>query len=345
MNPGSPAPQASVLILNSRENHSDSGIHSRPRARINGRFAKEISIVPPKTEEGIINTLITLRGNGITDGVLETISQKLKQIARNCDITDPNAVKQYIATAKNQKTGKPLAQGTKNKFLYAYDKYCDVHQIEWIKPYYKEVENVPLIPTTDNVNAIISNASEHYATIFRILAETGAEGHELENIARSDIDTEQGIISIKGCKGHSSGAYKLKSQTAEMLRVYLHHNPQEHPFPKSEQMSDVWRNTRRRTATKLCKPELDNIQMRNLRNYSGAQLYYKTRDPIAVMRHLRHKKLETTMHYIRGITTGGEEEYTCKATNNTKEAQDLIEHGFTYVTTTPEALMLFRKRK
>jgi len=51
------------------------------------------------------------------------------------------------------------------------------------------------------------------------------------------------------------------------------------------------------------------------------------------------------MHYIRGITIGGEEEYTCKATNNTKEAQDLIEHGFTYVTTTPDALMLFRKRK
>ena len=192
MNPGSPAPQASVLILNSRENHSDSGFHSRPRARINGRFAKEISIVPPKTEEGIINTLIAIRGNGITDGVLETISQKLRQIARNCDITDPNAVKQYIATAKNQRTGKPLAQGTKNKFLYAYDKYCDVYQIEWTKPYYKEVESVPLIPTTDNVNVIISNASEHYATIFRILVETGAEGHELENAARSDIDTEQG---------------------------------------------------------------------------------------------------------------------------------------------------------
>ena len=344
MNPGSPAPQASVLILNSRETHSDSGFHSRPRARINGKFSQEISLIPPKTEETIINTLIALRGNAITTGVLETISQKLKQIARNCDITDPNAVKTYIATAKNQKTGEPLAQGTKNKFLYAYDKYCEIQQITWTKPYYKEVENIPLIPTTENVNAIIDNASKRYATIFKILVETGAEGHELENVTRNDIDTEQGIISIRGCKGHHSGTYKLKTRTAEMLRTYLHEYPQEHPFPTSERMSDVWRNTRRRTATKLCKNELDNIQMRNLRNYSGAQLYYKAQDPIAVMRHLRHKKLETTMHYLRGITIGGEENYTCKTATNIKEAQDLIEHGFEYITEI-DGIKLFRKRK
>ncbi len=60
---------------------------------------------------------------------------------------------------------------------------------------------------------------------------------------------------------------------------------------------------RRRTAEKLYKPELDKIPCKNLRNYSGAQFYLNLpiRDPIAVMRHLRHKKLETTMHYIRAI--------------------------------------------
>jgi len=320
LNPGSPAPQASVLILNSRESHSDCGFHSRPRARIEGKFAKEISFIPKKTEETIVNTLIALRGNAISEGVLVAIAQKLRQIARNANIRDPEAVKQYIATAKSQTTNKPLSKGTKNKLLYVYDKYCKVQKIQWQKPWYRDERKIPLIPSSENVNAIINNATERYAVVFKILAETGAGGHELAKVTRTDIDTEQGIISIRGRKGHASGTYKLKKQTAEMLRIYLHKNPKEYPF-------------------------INNILLKSLRNYAGAQLYYKTRDPIAVMRHLRHKKLETTMHYISGITTGEEEEYTCKATNNAKEAQDLIEHGFTYVTTTPDALMLFRKRK
>ena len=115
-------------------------------------------------------------------------------------------------------------------------------------------------------------------------------------------------------------------------------------FPKSEVMGQVWRDTRERTAEKLCKHELLKIPLKNLRNYSGAKLYYKTQDPIAVMRHLRHKKLETTMHYIRGITIGGEEEYTCKTAQTIQEATELIENGFQYVTDI-ERVKLFRKRK
>ena len=109
-------------------------------------------------------------------------------------------------------------------------------------------------------------------------------------------------------------------------------------------MGDVWRRTRARASQKLCKPELNKILLQNLRNYSGAQLYYKTQDPIAVMRHLRHKKLETTMHYIRGITTDEEEEYTCKVAQDIKEATALIEAGFQYVTEM-NGMKLFRKRK
>jgi integrase len=177
------------------------------------------------------------------------------------------------------------------------------------------------------VNAIIANASKKYATIFTILAEIGAEGHELENVTQNDIDTEQGIIRVRGCKGHASGTYKLKSQPAEMLRIYISKNPQEHPFPNSHAMSQVWVDTRRRAAKKLCKPELDKIPFKNLRNYSGAQLYLNmpVRDPIAVMRHLRHKKLETTMHYIRGIVLDTEEEYTCREATTKEEARKIRE--------------------
>jgi hypothetical protein len=72
--------------------------------------------------------------------------------------------------------------------------------------------------------------------------------------------------------------------------------------------------------------------MKNLRNYSGAKLYDSLLDPIAVMRHLRHRKLETTMHYLRGEQLNGEEEYTYKTATTLQEATNLIEQGFTYIT-------------
>jgi hypothetical protein len=134
-----------------------------------------------------------------------------------------------------------------------------------------------------------------------------------------------------------------------MLRIYTHKHPEKYPFPKSYMMGQVWRDTRERTATKLCKPELNKIPLKNLRNYSGAKLYYKTQDPIAVMRHLRHKKLETTMHYIRGITIGGEEEYISKAIklgtpNTIKEIMELIDTGFRKETEA-DGYQIFRKPK
>jgi integrase len=181
--------------------------------------------------------------------------------------------------------------------------------------------------------------------VFTILAEIGCNPHELETVTQDDIDAEQGIIRIRGCKGHASAPYKLK-QTAEMLKVYLNKHNEKNPFPNSKAMRQVWIDTRRRTAEKLAKPELDKIPCKNLRNYSGAQFYLNLpiRDPIAVMRHLRHKKLETTMHYIRAIVLDAEEEYTCREATTKTEAMKLIDEGFTYQTTI-EGAQLFRKRK
>lgn len=66
------------------------------------------------------------------------------------------------------------------------------------------------------------------------------------------------------------------------------------------------------------------------------------------MNFLGHKSIKNTMLYIQLEKTIYEEdsdEFTCKIVKNTEEAKDLIEVGFEYVCTTPENLMVFRKRK
>ena len=297
-----------------------------------------------KNKELIINTLIDLKNNGKAENTIKCVSVCLKRISKHVNLNNPEEVKQYIANAKRQDNGKPLSNNTKSKYVFCYYCLCNTNQIQWTKPKYKMEQKIPIIPTKANVTKIIAASTKRYTTIFTILAEIGLEGQELHKTHRNSIDTEQGIISIEGCKGHASANYKLKPQTLEMLREYLAKNPQEYPFPQPHIMSQIWRRTRNKLAHNLKQPQLRKIPMKNLRNYSGAQLYYKLLDPIAVMRHLRHKKLETTMHYIRAITIGGEEEYTCKTATTIKQATELIENGFTYVTEI-DGVKLFKKRK
>jgi integrase len=335
LDPGSPTPQAGILNQSSRngtEIPTKSVARRRPQQ-------------PTKYETQIINTLLKVTNEAKAENTIHSIDKSLTQLSTKTDLDNPEAVKNYIATAINQKTGEPLTNASKAKLCFAYEWYCKTNEIQWTKPRYKWEETIPIIPTTENVTKIISASTRRYATIFTILAETGAEGEELHKTHKNQIDLENGVISIKGTKGHASAVYKLKQATAEMLREYIAKNPQEYPFPKPKIMAQIWRRERNQLADNLKQPDLKKIPMKNLRNYSGARLYYTLKDPIAVMRHLRHKKLETTMHYIRAITLDGEDEYTCKATTDNKEAQDLIEHGFQYVLTTPNGLMLFRKRR
>jgi integrase len=278
-----------------------------------------------------------MKNKGLAENTLKTTSSKLKQIAKNADLTKPQEVLTFIANHNTKNSSK-------QKLVNSYEYFCKTNEIPLEKPKYKTEYPIPIIPTTENVTKIISASTKRYATIFTILAETAIEGEELHTLNKRNIDTQQGIISVEGHKGHESGIYKLKATTAEMLREYLTKNPQEYPFPKPKAMGVAWRKARDKIADNLKQPELKNIPMKNLRNYSGAKLYSIMPDPIAVMRHLRHKKLETTMHYIRGIALNGEEEYTCKATNNKEEAIKLIENGFQFVNTI-DGYSLYRKRK
>ena len=72
--------------------------------------------------------------------------------------------------------------------------------------------------------------------------------------------------------------------------------------------------------------------------------YDQTKDILLLKSLLGHKKLETTMFYVQLIAHDNDEEYTVKTASNIKEATDLIEHGFQYVTEM-ENIKIFRKRK
>jgi integrase len=292
---------------------------------------------PTRYYDLIINTLIKLKNSGRCDSTIKATSYSLKQLSQHADLGNPEQVKTHIANVKT-------SNATKMKLCQAYNNYCKTNGIQWEKPHYKWERKIPLIPTTEAVNKVIAACGPDYATIFTILAETGLEAHELATMHRNDIDAERGIINATGCKGHNSRSFKLKDKTAEMLRTYLSRHPQQNPFPNSKYMGERWRKNRNRLATKLNDPQLKTATMRNLRHRFATMKYDQTKDSLLIKQLLGHKKLETTMFYTQLITFNENEEYTCKTASNIKEATDLIENGFQYITEM-DGIKLFRKRK
>jgi integrase len=161
---------------------------------------------PTKYQSEVINTLINVKNSGKTENTQRCIASGLRRISKGADLHNTEEVRTYIANCN-------LDNQTKNSLALAYDWFCKTNGIEWKKPYFKWERKIPLIPTTENINKIISASTSKYATIFTILTETGLEAHELATIQRKDIDVTQAIINARGCKGHNSRSFKLKQAT------------------------------------------------------------------------------------------------------------------------------------
>ena len=278
-----------------------------------------------------------MKSNGLSELTIKDISNKLKRLSKIADLNNPEEVKIAIANLN-------ITNSTKSGYAKAYNYFTEENEIEWNRPSYKWERKLPIIPSTANIDKIISASTRKYATIFTILKETGLEGHELATTTRNQIDSEQGIISVQGCKGHNSRALKLKLKTADMLRRYLQRYTTNQPFPNAKAMGEAWRKKRDKLAETLQEPQLRAIPLRNLRHYHATMLYDRTKDILLVKQRLGHKKIETTMLYTQLITFSENEEYTCKTANNITEATKLIEIGFEYIAE-KDGAMIFRKRK
>jgi len=244
-----------------------------------------------KHEDRIINTLLAMKNRGLSENTLITTSQKLNQLGRNTNLMNPKEVLTFIADHK-------VANSTKQKLIDCYQNFANTNKITFQKPTYKWERKIPLIPTTENIYKVISASSQKYATIFTILEQTGIASQELATTNRKNIDAEQGIINVQGCKGHNSRSLKLKPQTADLLRAFLHKYTTDKPFPKSKRICEMWRRTRNRLATKLNNPQLRQIPLRNLRHHYATTLYAKTKDVLLVMQKLGHKKKKGNAGYL-----------------------------------------------
>jgi hypothetical protein len=251
---------------------------------------------------------------------------------------NPEDIKKTIGYAK-------ISNSSKTKYAQAYEWFTKTNGLTWQKPKFKYSLPTPIIPTTKQVERIISATTPKFSTIYKLMCETAVEGEELHQTHRNQYDTSQGIISIKGLKGHDSKNYKLTPETAQLLREYMAKYPAECPFPKPRVMATMWVRARTKASQIHNDPQLTKIPMKNIRNYSGAQYYLRyDRCAIGTMRHMRHRKLETTMHYLRAIDLDAEPEYESATAETVEQIVKLVNAGYTKIDEI-NGIHIYRKRK
>lgn len=267
------------------------------------------------------------------------ISKRLKQLARETNLADPEAVREHIA---NKKVSNSFKEG----LATAYNHYVNVNGLKWEKPTYVREEKAIRVPTTENVEKLIAYAGPKYSTIIAVFRDTGARPCELERVRLKDLDLEQGIIYLPPRKGSKGRPKKLKPKTLAMLKRYVakgKYKLNEPIFPTSNAMTHGFMRQRNKLAEKLQDPTIRMIRLYDLRHYFGTMTYHRTRDIVFTMNEMGHRVIKNTLKYVH-LVNFKDDEYICRVARTLKEASQLIESGFEYVTDMDGA-KIFRKRK
>ncbi|MCW4020787.1 MAG: site-specific integrase, partial [Candidatus Bathyarchaeota archaeon] len=199
------------------------------------------------------------------------------------------------------------------------------------------------------IDDLIARCSKQMATYLQTLKETAARRGEAFDLKWTDIDPVTWTIRITPEKGSNPRIFRISTKLAQMLSS----------LPRSAESQKIWiyknkfyldkqfRRQRKRAAQKLGNPRILKIHFHTLRHWKATTLYHQTKDILFVMQFLGHKKIENTLKYIQlqqALYGHLAEEYICKVAKSLKEATELIEAGFEYVTDMV-GCKLFRKLK
>jgi integrase len=285
--------------------------------------------------------MLWMKKNAYEDTTIKATAKRLKHLQKNCTLADPEIVKTFVAN-------KECSNAYKECLIETYAIYMRSIGKTWEQPYYNRYDKLPKIPSEEKIDMLISNASPRMSLILSMSKDLGTRPIELTWLKVSGINLQNGVTHITGAKHTVGRIGKLKPNTIEMLKKYIlkkHLNANDRLFKcKSENISEQYRRMRNSLAEKLQDPTFKTIRLYDFRHFKATMEYHKTKDLLHVKAMLGHKDIRTTLRYTQLLETLENDEYHCKTANNVKDATQLIENGFEYVTEI-DGTKLFRRRK
>jgi integrase len=280
-----------------------------------------------------------LKKKGRSEDTIKSRVRRLKGLAKHCNLMDPEAIKETLAKLQQKNSTKAITTSVYTNFLKCFG-------LTWEPPEYKMEESIPFIPLESEIDQLIASCSRRIAALLQLLKETGARIGEAARLQWIDLDSDRRTTRIHAEKGSNPRILSISEKLTGMLNALPKRS--EYIFnPNAKALRSDFTNQRTRATAKLNNPRLKRITFHTLRHWKGTMEYHKTKDPWHVKRILGHKTLSSTEVYINieqaifQITNDG---YHVKVAHDLKEACQLIETGFEYVTEM-EGSKIFRKRK
>ncbi|MCL6579838.1 MAG: tyrosine-type recombinase/integrase [Candidatus Bathyarchaeota archaeon] len=280
-----------------------------------------------------------LKKKGRSEATIKSRVRRLKGLAKHCNLMDPEAVKETLAKLSQKNSTKAITTSVYTNFLKCFG-------LTWEPPEYKMEESIPFIPLETEIDQLIASCNKRTAALLQLLKETGARIGEAARLQWIDLDSERRTLRIQAEKGSNPRMLGISEKLVGMLNALPKRS--EYIFnPNTKALRTSFVYQRARATVKLNNPRLKRITFHTLRHWKGTMEYHKTKDPWHVKRILGHKTLSSTEVYInveQAIFQISNDEYHVKVAHDLKEACQLLETGFEYVTDM-EGIKLFRKRK
>jgi len=284
-----------------------------------------------------------LKKEGYAESTITVNTMILKVLSkRGANLFDPDSIKEAVAKQK-------WSDSRRHTAITAYTLFLRMLGQKWEPPICKVTRKLPLIPTEEEIDALIAGCGRKTAAFLHLLKETAMRSGEANSLLWTDVDLERQTITLNNPeKRGKPRIFKVSNKLIAMLNTL--------PKTSTRVFGDSlnWRtkassfyHSRKRLARKLQNPRLLRISFHTLRHWKATTLYHQTKDIIYVKEFLGHRRIETTMLYIQLAETIFKEttdEFTVRVANKPEEITQLLEVGFEFVCQ-KDGLLYFRKRK
>jgi integrase len=273
------------------------------------------------------------------DSVLRTL------MTRNANLGDSESVKEVIAKQK-------WSESRRRNVILAYSKFLEYLGLTWEQPKFKVTRKIPFIPTEQEIDELIAGCSKTIATFLLLLKETAMRSGEAYKIKWVDVDFNRKTIT---CNEPEKGSLpRIFSNISGKLLNMLSNMPRTTTYVFGEttlnSLKATFSRSRRRLSYKLQNKRLREIHFHTLRHWKATMEYHYKPDLLYVAEFLGHKEISNTRMYIQLeknlFKNLPNDSFITRIAKNTKEACELVQVGFDYVTGEyDDGGKIFRKRK
>jgi len=316
---------------------------SKNLAEVETRTEKRAAGATTHAEADLKGKLVTfiweLKKQGLKDRSIETYHQYTLRLAKcGADLRDPESVKEVIAQ-------QAWSQSTKALAISSYSKFLEINGGTWIPPKCKIIRKLPFIPLESELDQLISGANRKLAAFLQLLKETGMRYGEAWRLKWIDIDFTNHTLTLNEPEKYGKPRmFKISPTLLAMVQVLPKQSDILFGTQNPRNYGRIYLRYRKRMASKLQNPRLTKITFHTFRHWKATMEYHKTKDILHVMQLLGHRDINTTLLYTQ-LVSFESDDYHSAVAKTTEKAEQLVEAGFEYVCTTPQDVMLFRKRK